>query len=224
MESYKHSCPVCGQHVEYTAGYCGRQMQCPICGNTITFPAIPPASGGKTVAVEERKPARKWSWNAKAIFVFLRDYPHWNTVVQILVPFLIIGALLGGAAFVKNKFADEPAPAPAPVVQAQSGGWDKMTELARADQKMQQYVQSINQTRATLAAAQRALDIEQKRYSQARGYDEQQAVMGNVQSCQRSVTQAQNNLTYLRQRFDADLVNYSRLGGTIDYRSRVPNN
>lgn len=224
MESYKHSCAFCGQHVEYTAGYCGRQMQCPICGNTITFPAIPPARGGKTVAVEEQKPARKWLWNAKAIFPYLRDYPHWNTVVQISVPFLIIGALLAGAAFVKKKFADEPAPAPALVVQAPAGGWDNMTELARSDQKMQQYVQSISQARRTLAAAQMGLDAEQKRYSQARGYEEQQAVMGNVQSCQRSVAQAQNTLNYLRQHFDADLANYRRLGGTIDYRSRVPNN
>jgi hypothetical protein len=199
-------------------------MQCPICGNTITFPAIPPARGGKSVAVEQTKPTQKWSWNPGAIFLNLRDFPHWNTVAQISVPFLIIGALLAGAAFVKNKFADEPASAPAPVVQAESGGWDKMTALARADQKMQHYVQSILQARKTLAAAQRELDAEQKRYSQARGYEEQQAVMGNVQSAQRSVTQAQNTLTYLRQHFDTDLVNYRKLGGAIDYRSRVPNN
>jgi len=224
MESYKHSCAFCGQHVEYTAGYCGRQMQCPICGNTITFPAIPSARGGKTVAVEEQKPARKWLWNAKAIFPYLRDYPHWNTVVQISVPFLIIGALLAGAAFVKKQFADEPAAAPAPVVQAEPGGWDKMTGLARADQKMQQYVQSISHARMALAAAERVLDSEQKRYNLSRGYEEQQAVLSNVQSAQRSVAQAQNTLSYLRQHFDIDLANYQKLGGTIDYRSRVPNN
>jgi hypothetical protein len=198
-------------------------MQCPICGNTITFPAIPPASGGKTVAVEQQKPARKWLWNAKAIFLYLRNYPHWNTVVQILVPFLIIGALLAGAAFVKKKFAGEPAAVPAPVVQVESGGWDKMTELARVDQKMQQYVQSINQARKALASAQMILNNEQKRYSQARGYDEQQAISGNVQSAERSVTQAQNTVAYLRKHFEADLARYQKLGGTIDYRSRVPN-
>src|ERR1700733_11455336 len=142
MESYKHSCPVCGQRDDDSPRYCGRQMQCPICGNTITFPAIPPAVGGKPAAVMQQKPPRKWLWDAKAIFLYLRDFPHWHTVWQILVPFLIIGALLGGAMFVKNKFADEPAPVAAPVVQAEQGGWDKMTELARADQKMQQYVQA----------------------------------------------------------------------------------
>jgi hypothetical protein len=222
MESYKHSCPMCGQHVEYTAGYCGRQMQCPICGNTITFPAIPPTRGGKTVAVEIKKPARQWLWNAKAIFLYLRDYPHWRTVAQIAVPFVIIGALLAGAAFVKNKFADDSAPAAAPVVQAESGGWDKMTGLARADQKMQQDVQAVNQARSTLAAYQRALEAEQKRYNEARGYDEQQAVKGYVQSADSSVKQAENRLAYFRQHFDADLQNYRKLGGTIDYASRVP--
>jgi len=144
--------------------------------------------------------------------------------VQILVPFLIIGALLAGAAFVKNKFADEPAAAPAPVVQTDSGGWDKMTELARTDQKMQQYVQSLTQAHQVLAASQRELDLEHQRYSRARGYDEQQAVMASVQSAERSVTKAQNTLTYLRQHFDTDLEKYRRLGGTIDYRSRVPYN
>jgi hypothetical protein len=224
MESYKHSCPVCGQHVEYTAGYCGRQMQCPICGNTIIFPAIPPAKGGKTVTVLPNKPARAWLWNAKAIFLYLRDFPHWKIVGQIAVPFVIIGALLAGAAYVKNKFTDEPAAAEIPVVQAPAGGWDKMTELARADQKMQKYVQSINQAHATLVGAQRALDLEQKRLSQAQGSDEHQAQASNVQSAERNVAQAQNTLNYLRQHFNTDLENYRKLGGTIDYRSQVPYN
>jgi hypothetical protein len=224
MESYKHSCAFCGQHVEYTAGYCGRQMQCPICGNTITFPAIPPSRGGKSVGVEQRKPARNWAWNAKAIWFYLRDFPHWNTVVQISVPFLIIGALLAGAAFFKNKFADEPAAATAPVVQGQPGGWDKMTELARADQKMQHYVQWISQARMAVSAAQRQVDVEQKRLSLSHGSDEQQVAQANVQIAEHSLTQAQNNLTSLRQHFETDLNYYRNLGGTIDYRSRVPYN
>lgn len=163
-------------------------------------------------------------WNAKGIFLYLRDYPHWKTVAQIAVPFLIIGALLAGAAFVKNKFADEPAAAPAPVVEAQPGGWDKMTELARADQKMQQYVQLISQTRMTLASAQRVEDTWEKRYNQTRGSDDGQAVLASLQSAQQSVTQAQNRLTFLRQHFESDLENYRKLGGNIDYRSRVGNN
>jgi hypothetical protein len=223
MESYKYSCATCGQHVEYTVGYCGRQMQCPICGNTITFPAIPPKSGGKTIVSDEpKKPARNWAWDAKAIFLYLRDFPHWKIVLQIAVPFLIIAALLAGAAFVKNKFSDEPVAA-APVVEGQPGGWDKMTELARADQKMQQYVQKINQTRMNMAAAQRMVDLEQKRLSQARGSDEQQVAQANLQVAERSLAQAEKSLVYLRQHFNTDFEDYRRLGGTIDYISRAGN-
>jgi hypothetical protein len=220
MESYKHSCPTCGQHIEYTAGYCGRQMQCPICGNTITFPAIPPASGGKKIADEQPKPARQWSWNLAKIFVSVRDFPHWNTVMQILIPFVIIGALLAGALFVKNKFSDQPE-ASTPVVQAPVGGWDKMNELARADQKMQKDVQAIAQTKKSLASAQAMLNAEQKRLGQARDSDEKQTLTANVQSVERSVNQAQNALATLRQQFQADMEKYRKLGGTIDYYSRV---
>ena len=49
METYKHSCPFCGQHIEYSAWYCGKQMVCPICGKTVTFPAIPPGRKGQPV-------------------------------------------------------------------------------------------------------------------------------------------------------------------------------
>src|ERR1700753_3777206 len=110
MESYKHSCPVCGQHVEYTAGYCGRQMQCPICGNTITFPVIPPTKGGtKAFYAEKPKPKRQWAGNAGKMLGNIWDFPHWNTVLQILVPFFIIGALIATALWVKNKYSEEPA-------------------------------------------------------------------------------------------------------------------
>src|ERR1700678_1797356 len=99
MESFKHSCPFCGQHIEYTAGYCGKQMQCPICGHTVTFPALPPARSGQTLRVKslERKPERKWSWKLPPALVFLLNFQHWNVVAQCAVPFVIIGALLAGA-------------------------------------------------------------------------------------------------------------------------------
>jgi hypothetical protein len=224
MEAYKHSCPVCGQHVEYTAGYCGRQMQCPMCGGTIVFPAIPPARGGKPVAVEPIKPSRKWMWNAKAIVLYLRDYPHWHTLGQIAVPFLIVGALLAGAVYVKNKIADQPEPAPVPLTQAPRGGWDKMTEFARADQKVQQDVQLVTQAKKSLVDAQRVLELEQKRFSQAHGSDEQQAVQPYVQSAQLQVTQAQGMFNACRNHFQTDMAIYRKLGGTIDYNARVPNN
>jgi hypothetical protein len=226
MESYKHSCPVCGQHVEYTAGYCGQQMQCPMCGGAIIFPAIPPTRGGKSVADEPKaaKPARRWGWNAKAVFLYFRDFSHWNIVGQVAVPFLIVGALLAGAIFVKNKFSDQPEQAPASVAQAPVGGWDKMTALARADQKAQQDVQTVLQAKRALGEAERALAAQQKSYSQARSSDDQQAIQAYVQSAQRTEKQAQATYDAYRRQFQADMAAYRKLGGTVDYTSQIPNN
>ena len=223
MESYKHSCPVCGQHVEYTAGYCGRQMQCPICGNTITFPAIPPTKGGSKVFYAEKpKRARQWAGTAGKMFGNVWDFPHWNTVLQVLVPFVIIGVLLAAALWVKNKYSDEPASESAPVIQADSAGWDKMTKLAQADRRMQQYVQSIAQTRKALAVARAASQNEQKRLGEAHDGDERQAISSNLQSYERTADQTQNKLTALERQFEIDYEKYRTMGGTVDYRSQVP--
>jgi hypothetical protein len=150
------------------------------------------------------------------------DFPHWNTVLQVLVPFVIIGVLLAAALWVKNKYSDEPASASAPVVQADSAGWDKMTKLAQADRKMQQYVQSIAQTRRALAAARAALQNEQKRLGEARDPDERQAISSNLQSYERIADQTQNKLSGLERQFEIDYEKYRELGGTVDYRSQVP--
>lgn len=222
MESYKHSCPVCGQHVEYTAGYCGRQMQCPICGNTITFPAIPPKTGGKTIYVEEvKKPIVQWAWNAKAIFVYLRDYPHWKIVGQVLVPFILIGALLAGASFVKKRFSDESGPV-APVIQAPQGGWDKMTELARADQKMQECVQSLLRAHQSMLVAQAQERAAEGESSRAHGSQEHELANDHERRAQFAINEAQKQISFLRAKFETEFDNYQKLGGTVDYRSKVP--
>jgi hypothetical protein len=202
-------------------------MQCPICGGAIIFPAIPPKSGGKTIAGDPAKPARaprNWGWNAKAVFLYIRDFPHWNTVGQVAVPFLIVGALLAGAIFVKNKFSDQSDQAPASVTQAPVGGWDKMTALARADQKVQQDVQVVLQAKKAVGDAERALQAQQKSYSQARGSDEQQAVQAYVQSAQHTQKQAQDAYDARRRQFQADMAAYRKLGGAIDYSSQIPYN
>jgi DNA-directed RNA polymerase subunit RPC12/RpoP len=224
MESYKHSCPACGQHVEYTAGYCGRQIQCPICGGTIAFPAVPPTGGSKTVENEARKAVQQPPWNLMSVYISLKNFSHWSTVWQVAVPFLIIGTLLAGALFVKSRFADEPPAVGAPVIQAEHGGWDKLTELAHTDQRMQQYIQAIIQAHKTLATAQRNLEAAEKLYNQTQNPDEKQAVSGEVQSARHVLTQAENNLAFLRRRFDTESENYRKLGGTVDYRSRLPRN
>lgn len=92
MEAYKHSCPFCGQHIEYTEGYCGQQMACPICGKTVTFPAIP--SGGRRSTLRLKRDAgpqrEKWSFDLKKIWAALCNFEHWHIVRLSLVPFAIV--------------------------------------------------------------------------------------------------------------------------------------
>lgn len=118
MEAYKHSCPFCGQHIEYTEGYCGQQMACPICGKTVTFPAIPPGGRRSTLRLKrDAGPQReKWSFDLKKIWAALCNFEHWHIVRLSLVPFAIVAGLLVLANFVKKNFENEaPAPAPVPV-------------------------------------------------------------------------------------------------------------
>jgi hypothetical protein len=218
MESFKHSCPYCGQHIEYTASYCGKQIQCPICGNTITFPAIPPQSGGAGVRINrpEDKPARKWAWNLQAIFLFLRDFQHWKTVVQCVVPFLIVGALLAGAAYVKNKFADQPAAPPEPIVQANPDAWQKMTELTRAEQAVKDQITVLVRARASVKQAEEIRAATHRQYP------------GNsnplmLRTADETAQKAQNNYNKARQHFENLLEQYRKLGGTHDYRGEAPN-
>jgi hypothetical protein len=197
-------------------------MQCPICGNTITFPAIPPKTGVKNIAVEEVKPRAKWAWNPAAMFFYLRDFPHWKIVWQIFIPFLIIAGLLWGASIVKTKFSDD-APPPTQVYQPQPGGWDKMTALARADQKMQQCLQSLTQARAVERAATMQVAKAQQEMERARGSQEHDIANSHLRAAERMESQAQNTFTLLRQRFDVESLEYEKLGGTVDYRSQLPN-
>ncbi|MGA2174115.1 MAG: hypothetical protein ABSH38_03920 [Verrucomicrobiota bacterium] len=209
MESFKHSCPYCGQHVDYTAGYCGRQIQCPICGNTITFPALPPKGGAQALRVNQ-KPARKWAWVPHGLFLFLRDFPHWKTVAQCVVPFLIVGALLAGAAYVKTKFIESPAPPEEPIVQADPGAWQKMTDLTRAEQAVRQQINVVEQARVWAATTERSRTLAHRQFP------------GNsnpfaVKSADETAQKAQSDYNKARERFSVLLREYQQLGGTKDY-------
>ncbi len=218
MESFKHACPYCGQHIEYTAGYCGKQLQCPICGNTITFPAIPPRSGGGGLHINrpDEKPARKWAWNPQAIYLFLRDFKYWRTVAQCVVPFLIVGGLLAGAAYVKNKFSEPPATPSEPVVQADPDAWRKMTDLTRAEQAVRQQIRFIAQARAAMKQAEASRESTRRSYP---GNSNPLAVRTADETAQR----AENNYNRVRQHFEELLVEYEKLGGTHDFHRELPN-
>jgi uncharacterized membrane protein len=208
MESYKHSCPCCGQHIEYTVGYCGKQMQCPMCGQTVTFPAVPPGRPAPSLRVKSLEAKSARSWKVPKALAFLRDFQHWNVVAQCAVPFLIIAALLGGAIFVKNKLGEPSSTGEAlPAVQADPQAWQRMADLTKAEQAVQAAGRVLDQANATLQ------------------YEEQaRRHLNNADSLQRKdadekVQRAQNAVNAARRQFDAAENKYRQLGGTKDYRS-----
>jgi hypothetical protein len=220
MESYRHSCPFCGQHIEYTVEYCGQQMQCPSCGKTVAFPAIPPGRGrgaptSRVKALDSRraaaKPARTWLRNAPGALGFLRDFEHWNVVWQCAVPFLIVGLLLAGAAFVKNKLGDATAPATIPAVQADPAAWQRMTDLTKADETVRALIREYEAAHAMVVSADQAHQQTAKR-------DPSQS-----KSMEQQVLVAQSTLSAAHKRLDDALEKYRELGGTVNYRNQIPN-
>jgi hypothetical protein len=213
MEAFKHSCPCCGQHIEYTAGYCGKQMLCPMCGQTVTFPAIPPnrASSSLKIRSQETKPARTWPWKVPAALGFLRNFQHWNVVAQCAVPFLIIGVLLAGAIFIKNKLGDTSAPVTVAPVQADPEAWQRMTDLTKADEAVRNQMKVVDAAHASVALAEqrRQLAENQAPFVKKNAEEEAQA--------------AQKAFNYARARFDKLFSQYQQLGGTVDYRSQLKN-
>jgi endogenous inhibitor of DNA gyrase (YacG/DUF329 family) len=218
MESYKHSCPFCGQHIEYTADYCGRQMQCPSCGKTVTFPAIPPSRGAQSARVRdldskaaEGNPATTKPRPVSKKPGFLRDFEHWNLVWQCAVPFVLIGLLLAGAVFVKNKLGDNAAPAATPAVQADPTAWQRNVDLTKADQTVRSLIRELEAAHAMEVSAQRAV---------------QQAATGDAlqrRSAEQQAQAAQNTLAAVHKRMEDALENYRQLGGTVDYRNQIRN-
>jgi hypothetical protein len=218
MDSYKHSCPYCGQHIEYTVEYCGKQMACPSCGQTVVFPAVPP--GGKRLPLRLKRAdvARSSNWFSK-----FRDFKHWNIVLACLVPFLIVGVLLAGAAALKQQFGNAPmaAPAAAPIT-ADPNAWQRMTDLARAEQSVQQQIVAVNRDTVAVKLQEQALRNLQIYYN---GKTMDDTTRAGVQRQENAATQAVRNaqavLGSARQYFETAFRKYQQLGGTIDYRQQL---
>jgi len=218
MESYKHSCPFCGQHIEYTVGYCGKQMVCPICQKTVTFPAVPPGAKGPGLRLKRAEAARaaKWSFNLKAIIAALREFEHWNMVRMALVPFIIVAGLLVGAAVVRKNAGDAPALPAAPPIQVDPNAWQNMTNLARADQLVQEKLVAVSRAVNAEAAAER------NSASLHAFYHGRPADSTTYNATDRAIANAQAALANARQCFNTAFQNYQKLGGTIDYRQQLP--
>ena len=165
MSAYKYSCPYCGQHIEYTDGYCGQQMACPMCQQNIVFPALPP--GALKTSLRIARPAQQaakqgWSFNPGRMFAALRGFEHWNVVGQCLIPFFI----LGGALFVASQPRSKPVEqtASAPVAAVNPSTWEKMTELAKVEETVKQRLQAVTIAYAQDARARRDRDVLEKGY------------------------------------------------------------
>jgi hypothetical protein len=184
-----------------------------MCGQVVTFPAIPPGRAAASLHVKhsETRTARKWAQKVPAALAFLLGFQHWSVVAQCAVPFLVVGMLLAGAAFVKNKLGEPSAPVATPTVEADPQAWQKMTDLAKADQAVRDRMSEVAAAQATLATAKRVREsVAHMDPMQQRGADQQ-------------VRRAEATLSAVRKQFDAALTCYQRLGGTVDYRSQIPN-
>jgi hypothetical protein len=194
-------------------------MKCPICGNVITFPAIPPTTGGQGLRLDRPRTAisRKLAWNPRGLYLFLRDFPHWKTAAQIVIPFLIVGGLLMGAGYVKKTFTEQPAAAPVEAsTQADPNAWRKMTDLTRADQAVQEQLRIAQALRAVLKRTENVRNAAHRQYGSANP--------SMLKSADDAAARAQNNYTIAAERFDALNREYQKLGGTVDYRGQLLNN
>jgi hypothetical protein len=201
-------------------------MLCPICGKSVTFPAIPP--GRRKLSLPSQRLAaerdRKWAFDVKSIFPVLGRFEHWNLVLVCLVPFVIVGALLAGAAVVRSHFGSDPAqPVEPAVVHADRNAWQKSVDLARAEQAVQEQVGIVIQAKANAVAADRNVAKLQALYQgksmdQLASYNYTQQMQANQQIAAR----AQRNLESARQCFENAFRTYQSLGGGVDYRRQLP--
>jgi hypothetical protein len=224
-DTYKHSCPFCGQHIAYTADYCGQRMNCPTCGQNVTFPAIPPGGFKRHLHLKRAEGPRqeKWAFNLPAIIAALRAFEHWNLVLMCLVPFGIVTALLVGAHVVKTNMGEGPAMPTAPHAQADPDAWQKMTDIARADQEVQGKISRVAQAKAILDNAKANLA---KLHA---SYDKQtldsyalKSVNQRYEAADRDIRVADAVLTATRQDFQASFSKYQSLGGKVDYSRQLP--
>ena len=195
--NYKYSCPYCGQHIEYTDGYSGRQMPCPMCQHAITFPVVMPGKMTSSLRLvrDIPKPVQKFEFSLAGVVQFLREFQHWKVVGLCMVPFVILAGALVAASALRHQ---DPAPsAPTARVSVDPHALDRATDLTRADMVAQQCVQDCNQAASACQTAAK-----------------NHASAADLKIAQKAKEDA-------RKKFDAAFSTYRELGGTIDYRRQV---
>jgi hypothetical protein len=166
----------------------------------------------------------KWSFDFLRFLAPLRRYEHWNLVLICLLPFLAVGGLLVGAAVVKKQLGNAlPVPMPAPI-QVDTNAWQKMTDLARADQAVREKLGLVRAASAAYAAAQEHR-ARLHAYWHVRTAPNQAAyasVMAQYQAEDEAVGRAGQNLDAARRCFQTVFTQYQQLGGAIDYSRQLP--
>lgn len=225
-EKFKHACPACGQHIEYTAEYCGHRIQCPTCRGSVVFPALPPSSATqklrlqRDVGVKKRKPL----FNLRFLRTIL-EFPHWKMVGACLVPFLVVGGLLVGAGMLKKANAeDTPAALPKAVTApVGSDAWKKMTVLGQSQEQVERCVKMVQDAKAAVLQAEMTRDRVRQSYANVSpGQPQYSMGMRQTSAADQGVAQAEQRCNAARQMFDQAFQQYQNLGGQFDYRSQVP--
>ena len=144
MSPHKYACPYCGQHMEFTDEYFGRRIPCPKCQHTIALPALPTGkmtSPLRLVRAAAQSPG-KFQFNFASLVLFLREFKHWKIVGLCLLPFaLVAGALVAASRTGQPDPPPQPPPLPAAVAPQ---SLDKLTELTRADQLVQEQLAAVH--------------------------------------------------------------------------------
>jgi len=215
MDSYKYSCPYCGQHIEYTDDYCGQQMPCPACQHRITFPAIPPGSlrAPNRPKLRLKAPIAQAKETSKfmRLIAALRGYEHWNVVGQCLVPFIILAGALVAATHLHFSPQEKEASAPAPV---DPRTWQRMTELDKIEPVVRQSLQRYNTAFLTHVLAEKnRTDMQSKAAGHLNPITQR--------DLDRRCEVANREFDAARQVFSDAYTKYIELGGKVDYREQM---
>jgi len=160
-------------------------------------------------------PAAKFQFSFAGIALFLREFKHWKTVGICMIPFVLVaGALVAASVSARRQAASAPAPVPATVI-VDPQALDKLTDLTRADQLVQQRLAAVNRAST---ACQKASQTVTALHNQRRGAASPAALKGADQA----VSRANQALANARKDFDAAFAQYQKLGGAVDYRQQLP--
>jgi hypothetical protein len=222
-EKLKHTCPACGQPIEYTIDDSGQQIDCPSCQKPVLLPAAIGAAAARKTQLQKNQ-IRRESPNAKKPvpgFASTRkviEFQYWKVVGICLVPFLIIGGLLYGAAYLRKASANDTVEIPKAITTPVAGdGWKKMTEMAQVEGAIKSQIQQTRELKQILQVENAQMQQYQNNSANASLMQQQKEDLSKKMEAQ------QNQVNALHTAFYQTMDLYRKMGGTIDYNSQFPN-